>query len=154
MEKRNLFCVGILLLTSTIVLTYYGWGRNHDEVEAGKSNPSVVSNVEQDIIPTIDTKAVQQEESHDGTTMANQPEDMEEQEPLQTEEPIDEDKKTGIVNTNALNVRSAPLKDAEVLWILEEEDEVDILEDSSSGWYHIQRDGMSGYVYAEYITIE
>lgn len=140
---------------STIVLTYFGWGRNHNEVEAGKSDFNVSSNMGQEIVPVGDTETVRQEESDDGTIIENQPENKEEEQKLlQTAEPVRENRKIGIVNTDALNVRSAPLKDAKVLWILEEEEQVDILEDSSREWYHIQLDGMSGYVYAEYITIE
>lgn len=64
------------------------------------------------------------------------------------------EQETYYVNTaKGLNVRSGPSTDYDVLGILPSGAEVDVLDKTEGGWYKIDFEGESGYVYQTYLSI-
>lgn len=57
------------------------------------------------------------------------------------------------VNTQkALNMRSGPSTDYDIVGLLSSGTEVIVTERTDNGWYKIEFSGMSGYVFADYLT--
>lgn len=60
---------------------------------------------------------------------------------------------TALVNADALRLRSEPSTSSSTITYLSSGTQVEILEELGE-WYHVSADGVSGYVYAAYITFQ
>lgn len=58
---------------------------------------------------------------------------------------------TGVVNADALRLRSEPSTNSSTITYLSSGDQVEILEELGD-WYYVSIDGVSGYVYASYVS--
>lgn len=54
--------------------------------------------------------------------------------------------------TSTLNVRSGPSKDYDVIELLDSGTAVSIIGKTESGWYQVQLDNKTGFVYSKYVT--
>lgn len=65
----------------------------------------------------------------------------------------DVDLGTGMVNTDAVNIRTEPNTNSEVMLQLNTDDCVDV-NGVVDGWYRVAIDDTAGYIYADYLTFE
>ncbi len=72
---------------------------------------------------------------------------------IRTAQDGDVDLGTGIIKSDAVNIRTEPNTDAEVMLQLNTDDCVDV-NGIVDGWYRIAIDDTAGYIYADYLTFD
>ena len=88
--------------------------------------------------------------------VADKIEDREPVAEVKEETPATAKAERAIVNTDRLNFRAKPSKDAEIFSILKRGGEVNLLSETTdvAGWSYISVDGKLGYVMTEFIDIK
>ena len=71
--------------------------------------------------------------------------------PVVTPEPVKTAKAAKVSADGGLNIRSEPSTDAEILGVAEDGSLLPLLkEKATDGWYEVEYEGKTGYIYAEY----
>lgn len=172
MEKRNVFVVGCIMIMAVLMMSYYM--RDRGQAQVGISDEVYVvaerTNEEhedekvlhnsgqlENVADTFVMNETFEEESE-----VTESENVEQDQNISSENDseIDDSKnnetvhnRIGSVVTKAVNIRKTPVLDAKVLSIIERGTQFTVLDETEDGWYQIELDGKTGYVYSEYITL-
>jgi len=58
-----------------------------------------------------------------------------------------------VANCVSLNLREHPNKEAKIITVIPEGEEVQVLDDTVNGWYRAKYKGYLGYIMASYVTM-